>query len=182
MSFAGSPSATRAKSTAQLLSNTQKNHMVVVVVAVVFVLWLSNRTGKNRTGEPRPLVWTLFVWVLPWTPLWDVSWELLWEVLAGLKTGKINPRGRSRERSRGRSRGHSCGRSRGRSCGPTQGPTRGPTRGSNFAFACSVRHPCFPIASDVAKLCSAQAFVSPLLGYFRGCWRNLARLTWVKRH
>ena len=28
-----------------------------------------------RTGEPRPLEWTLS-WALPWTPSWDVSWEL----------------------------------------------------------------------------------------------------------
>ena len=38
-------------------------------------IWSTNRTGENRTGEPRPLDWTL-PWALPWTPSWSVSWEL----------------------------------------------------------------------------------------------------------
>ena len=44
-----------------------------------------DRTGENRTGEPRPLEWTLS-WALPWAPSWHVSWELSWGVLQGLKT------------------------------------------------------------------------------------------------
>ena len=44
--------------------------------------WPTNRTGENRTGEPRPVDWTLS-WALPWTPSWDVSWELSWESLKG---------------------------------------------------------------------------------------------------
>ena len=100
--------------------------------------WPTNRTGENRTGEPRPLAWTLS-WALPWMPSWDDSWELSWGVLdhEGLKTGKINPRGSCR----GRSRGRSCGCTRGSTRGPTRGATRGPTRGSRFTFACSVRRP-----------------------------------------
>ena len=39
-------------------------------------IWLTNRTGESRTGEPRPPDWTLS-WALPWTPSWDVSWESL---------------------------------------------------------------------------------------------------------
>ena len=38
--------------------------------------WPTNRTGENRTGEPRPLHWTLS-WALPWICSWDVSWEVL---------------------------------------------------------------------------------------------------------
>ena len=75
-------------------------------------------TGQvtTGTGEPRPPEWKLS-WALPWTTSWDVSWELSWGVPEGLKAGKINPCGCSSESFRGRS------------------------RGSNFAFACSVRHP-----------------------------------------
>ena len=41
--------------------------------------WSTNGTDENRTGEPRPLDWTLS-WALPWTPSWDVSRELSWDV------------------------------------------------------------------------------------------------------
>ena len=47
-----------------------------------------NRTGANRTGEPRPLEWALS-WALPWMPSWDVSWG----VLEGLKLGEAKPGG-----------------------------------------------------------------------------------------
>ena len=52
--------------------------------------WPRNRTGENRTGEPRPLAndWTLS-WALPCASSWDVSWELSRGVLEGLKTGAL---------------------------------------------------------------------------------------------
>ena len=50
------------------------------------LIWPTNRTGEDKTSEPRPLDWTLS-WALPWTPSWDVSWELS-GVLERLKTRK----------------------------------------------------------------------------------------------
>ena len=112
---------------------------------------LDRGTGENRTGEPRPIDWTLS-WALPWTPSGDVSWELSWGVLERPKTAKSNPhgccRGRSRERTRGGTRG--C----------TRGPTRRAASGSNFAFACSVRHP---------KLSVPTLLQNPIHFQFRKC-------------
>ena len=61
---------------------------------------MRNRTSENRTGEPRPLEWTLS-WALPWPPSWDVSWEFSW--------GILRAENRENQRSRGRSRGSTRG-------------------------------------------------------------------------
>ena len=47
----------------------------------------TNRTGENRTGEPRPLDWTLS-WALPWTPFVGRFVGAFVGVLEGLTTGK----------------------------------------------------------------------------------------------
>ena len=54
--------------------------------------WLTNKTSENRTGEPRPLDWTLSCSLL-WTPSWDVSWELSWESLKGCDATRGPSRG-----------------------------------------------------------------------------------------
>ena len=80
--------------------------------------WSKNRTGENRTGEPRPSTRG---------PLrGHLRGRFRGESLKA-ENREISPRGCSRGQTRGATRG------------PTRGATRGPTRGSRFAFACSVR-------------------------------------------
>ena len=55
--------------------------------------WSRNRTGENRTSEPRPLEWTFLVRTSVDTFVGRLVGAFV-GVLQGLKTGQSNPRGR----------------------------------------------------------------------------------------
>ena len=115
-----------------------KNHVwgLLELAGHVWLRWSKNRTGENRTGEPRPSTRGPF--------RGHLRGMFRGESLKGRKQGN-QP---SWVLSWG-SRGRTCGATRGH----TRGAIRGPTRGSRFAFACSVRRP-----SECPKECFLSAF------------------------